>query len=407
MNTFTDIFICPEKLFIRNYKSIEDIKNECIFILDTNILLLPYTMGDRELNEIERIYTDLLSEQRLLIPAQVAKEFGKNRPKKLEEIYQSLSNFSSRIGNINLPQYPMLKHLEEHKDIEKIQSRINELIKDYKNDLNRLMQYVKNINWNDSVSQLYSRLFKEEYIIDYKWNYKELKDELEQRNKFNIPPAFKDKSKEDGGVGDFIIWKDILKIGSEKKSNLIFVTGDEKQDWFHRSMNTKLYPRFELMQEYKELSGGMDFYIISLSELIALFTKQDKEDIVESIRYVENRKSSSMRVRKEAIIKSNYKCEMCGKDSSIDGDISTSFLEIHHIRPLSQGGADTIDNISVLCPNCHRIVHERLRKESEFLGGSPCQMSGQICPGCKIGIMDVSPLGEGVECSVCRLFIPA
>ena len=33
------------------------------------------------------------------------------------------------------------------------------------------------------------------------------------------------------------------------------------------------------------------------------------------------------------------------------------FLETHHIVPLAQGGADTIENTVALCPNCHRKRH--------------------------------------------------
>ncbi|MFT7688898.1 MAG: hypothetical protein ACI9FB_004263 [Candidatus Azotimanducaceae bacterium] len=43
----------------------------------------------------------------------------------------------------------------------------------------------------------------------------------------------------------------------------------------------------------------------------------------------------------------------------------------------------------------------------EFIAGSPCQMSGQNCPACKSGIMDIDPTGSGVECSTCGLSIPA
>jgi hypothetical protein len=46
-------------------------------------------------------------------------------------------------------------------------------------------------------------------------------------------------------------------------------------------------------------------------------------------------------------------------------------------------------------------------KSSPFIGGSPCQMSGQKCPGCNEGIMDVEPSQEGVSCNRCGLFIPA
>ena len=43
----------------------------------------------------------------------------------------------------------------------------------------------------------------------------------------------------------------------------------------------------------------------------------------------------------------------------------------------------------------------------EFLAGSPCQMSGQPCPGCKEGVMDIDSSGTGVECVACGIFIPA
>ena len=43
----------------------------------------------------------------------------------------------------------------------------------------------------------------------------------------------------------------------------------------------------------------------------------------------------------------------------------------------------------------------------EFISGSPCQMSGQCCPSCKSGIMDIDSTGSGVECNLCGLNIPA
>jgi RNase H-fold protein (predicted Holliday junction resolvase) len=46
-------------------------------------------------------------------------------------------------------------------------------------------------------------------------------------------------------------------------------------------------------------------------------------------------------------------------------------------------------------------------KEKIFYGGSPCQMSGQECPACHKGVVDVAPGEQGVICNKCGLFIPA
>lgn len=47
------------------------------------------------------------------------------------------------------------------------------------------------------------------------------------------------------------------------------------------------------------------------------------------------------------------------------------------------------------------------RESESFIAGSPRQMSGQICPECKEGILDVSPNEDGVVCKNCGLFLPA
>lgn len=51
-------------------------------------------------------------------------------------------------------------------------------------------------------------------------------------------------------------------------------------------------------------------------------------------------------------------CEKCGNrppfNRKSDG---TPYLEVHHIKQLSDGGEDTIDNALALCPNCHREIH--------------------------------------------------
>ena len=36
------------------------------------------------------------------------------------------------------------------------------------------------------------------------------------------------------------------------------------------------------------------------------------------------------------------------------------YLEVHHIIPLSRGGADTLENTIALCPNCHAKRHDEL-----------------------------------------------
>ncbi len=53
-----------------------------------------------------------------------------------------------------------------------------------------------------------------------------------------------------------------------------------------------------------------------------------------------------------------------------------------------------------------RLIAQALLGQ-EVVAGSPCQMSGQRCPGCKSGTLNVASGETGVSCEACGLFIPA
>lgn len=66
---------------------------------------------------------------------------------------------------------------------------------------------------------------------------------------------------------------------------------------------------------------------------------------------------------KEWIIKNAQgKCECCGIDGFIKED-ETAYLEVHHLRPLSENGSDTPQNVVALCANCHRKLHYAKNKK--------------------------------------------
>ena len=56
-------------------------------------------------------------------------------------------------------------------------------------------------------------------------------------------------------------------------------------------------------------------------------------------------------------------CEICGFDFyAVYGDIGEDFIECHHTVPVSELNSNSttrIEDIALLCPNCHRIVHRR------------------------------------------------
>lgn len=59
-----------------------------------------------------------------------------------------------------------------------------------------------------------------------------------------------------------------------------------------------------------------------------------------------------------AVARADGRCEMpdCSRDLFRRRD-GTTFLEVHHITPLAEGGEDTMANAAALCPTCHRELH--------------------------------------------------
>lgn len=60
-------------------------------------------------------------------------------------------------------------------------------------------------------------------------------------------------------------------------------------------------------------------------------------------------------LRNKVLERDNYTC--CKQDARCNGP-----LQIHHIRPLSKGGTNNINNLITLCKYHHSLKHEHMRK---------------------------------------------
>lgn len=270
------LFPKASDIFSLEIKDIEDIEKDCLFIIDTNVLLVPYTTSSSGFVEINKAFRTLIGENRLFIPAQVAREFAKNRPEKIKILFQQLNQTKSKIQKPDTGSYPLLESLKEYKEAVELEKNIRKLQAEYSKKISGILENIKQWNWNDPVSSVYKELFSPEVVIDLNMSDDDVLKDLERRNKYSIPPGFNDKSKDDSGVGDLIIWQTILQIAKENKKDIIFVSGDEKNDWFYRSESQSLNPRFELITEFREHARDKSFHIIKLSRLLEILGASDE-----------------------------------------------------------------------------------------------------------------------------------
>ena len=60
----------------------------------------------------------------------------------------------------------------------------------------------------------------------------------------------------------------------------------------------------------------------------------------------------------EALYRANGFCDMCAAAAPfLRGGSGAPYLEVHHVKPLAEGGDDTVENAVACCPNCHRKEH--------------------------------------------------
>ncbi|MFA4826029.1 MAG: HNH endonuclease signature motif containing protein [Methanoregula sp.] len=76
-----------------------------------------------------------------------------------------------------------------------------------------------------------------------------------------------------------------------------------------------------------------------------VITDEELKNILRQNRLEIERKRYALRKMRKTIQESQ--CEICAGTLNLEG---------HHIKPIIQGGADSSENIMILCSNCHKII---------------------------------------------------
>lgn len=356
--------------FAAKSPSVEEAIPSAIVVLDTNTLLLPYGAGAESLEQITTVYKRLKAESRIYLPAQVAREFIKNRPNKICELYKGLSDKVSKLSLCETLSYPILEGIEEY-------GRLNDLIKGLKetkreiNNANELLrQRIAKWETNDPVNTAYQDIFTPDIITEPDFDKKQVLSDYLRRQELLVPPGYKDSAKDDFGIGDYLIWLTVLDLGSAHKRDIIFVSGEEKSDWQHRSDSSGLFPRYELLDEYRRASNGKSFYMCKLSSLLEFLIPESTS--VDEIKSEENRIQESNQ--------SLVACPFCGADVScqLQEQIGASakphcpscgsMFHVHRTRAGIVTNKPNTRTISVQsevieCPNCFSAVKAELNLE--------------------------------------------
>ncbi len=275
-----------EKYFF-SQKSIEEIVDTATIVVDTNVLLSAYQWKEAAFREVLEVLMQASKAGRLKIPFHVLEEFMDQRPKLITAAIDRINtDIYSKIQKPNKlsSTLPLIGLLSDHSEYTESEEKYINSYKEYRNKLDELSSKLKSFFQKDPVLDSLRSIFEDScFTFIDKNDSTVLKEAADRMAKRKPPLTGGDSGKKENKFGDYFIWKDILSLNND----VIFVSTDFKEDWYHLDSKKKpIAPRRELVEEFYELSSGKTCCIISLADFIQASAPSASEEII--INLLEN-----------------------------------------------------------------------------------------------------------------------
>jgi hypothetical protein len=239
--------------------------SRALFCMDASTLLTLHRMRSDAADETVKTLLAIPGD-RLWVTYQAALEYHRNVEgvlkdqadrclKTAEPLEAGLKTFNETLEAEH--RYP---HIDARK-LAGLRRSINGTVKFLRNEAERLRAQIGGVNpRKDQLSRIFDGKVTAAFAdADLQAAHKE----AAERYKQEIPPGYLDKNRH----GDFIIWKEMMKLAQDNGLPVIFVTQDVKEDWFKRVSGKTVGPRPELLEEFRRITR-QDFYAYSLGRFL-------------------------------------------------------------------------------------------------------------------------------------------
>jgi len=178
--------------------------------------------------------------------------------------------------------------------------------------------------------------------------------------------------------GKSIYFFEYVKTGYVKFVSEMICIGYHFRESIDRNGDTRKAIVFELLpveniddgiESNKQSDSNSNILNKSLKELRLLASNASG-----GTRTIEEKKKEvvirSNAVKLYALKRANGFCEYCGMTAPFNKSDGEPYLEVHHIKKLSDGGPDHPEWVAAVCPNCHRNAHygsDKLQVKQDLL----------------------------------------
>jgi len=274
--------------------------DSCLFVPDANVLLDLYRYSPDTRDELIDIFKKC--SDRLWVPHQVASEYLTRRTEviltqvslydKAKKIIQRLVDNAQEEINKYFT-FRLHPFLEKEDFLEKIKNALAEVDK----KIDEKKQEHPDLFNNDYIWDTITELLKGKVGAPYS------DDKLEEiykkgkiRYSKDVPPGYEDSrgpNKKEGEdvFGDLVIWFQIIDKAKEEGKPIIFITNDNKRDWWWISKGKTLSGRPELTDEMRAKANVLfymynsDRFMSYAQEYLKIEVKQEAIDEVRDVRF--------------------------------------------------------------------------------------------------------------------------
>ena len=251
------------------YRTVTDDEYRTLFatgliVLDANVLLDLY----RYHPETRRELLDVLDQlrERLWIPNQVMAEFWTGR----EDVLEDASDIASTVRALDKISEQYISRVREWVNRAGLRDRAaDNLIKISRSAFDATVLKIRSLA-GDKALEIAKDTTKDSIVIrldsilqgrvgnplsaDRK--RAAINQEAPQRFADKQPPGYMDANKKNGNsVGDYLIWIETLAESARLKVDVLFVTGDTKEDWWRQERGQAKGPHPQLVGEMQEVAG--------------------------------------------------------------------------------------------------------------------------------------------------------
>lgn len=235
-----------------------------LVVVDTNVLLNLYRYNLQARTDFLAVLRAL--RPNLWVPEQVIREFWKNREMVLRDPRGTLDTLKQLEelrwkAQLQVNQWAKLASLSGDEKAAMVSQllagfdSIQEAIEEHEDGQNE--RFAQDTNADPVLAELEQILegrvgdnfTTEEYAAVFEKGKRRIEDE--------VPPGFADAKRKgiEGAVGDYVLWEQLLRHASVCRCDVVFVTAEEKPDWWRKDRSELRGPHRALVRELDDRAG--------------------------------------------------------------------------------------------------------------------------------------------------------